>query len=299
MKERKKEKVLVIINPKAGIGSKVKFSRIIKKKLQPFFEIVEIEITKQKGDGFQYALRGKNEFDLIIACGGDGTVNEIGSALIGSGVPLGIIPVGSGNGLARGLKIPRGSLGKAIQVLYQGEDAYIDCGRIANNYFFNVAGIGLDAQIAKDFNTYHKIRGIAPYVVYAVKNFLTNPPVKCTLVLDKERKECEVLILAFANFKEYGGKAIIAPFAEPNDGLIDVCIIKKPSFFTSLYYLPKLFKGKIDSLPYFDSFKIDSLWIIGKKPLLFHYDGEKGEELEEIYVSVLPRALKVRVFTPL
>ncbi|MCP2605239.1 YegS/Rv2252/BmrU family lipid kinase, partial [Candidatus Aminicenantes bacterium AH-873-B07] len=245
--ERKKEKVLVIINPKAGIGNKAKFYRILKKELTPYFKFVEIIITKKKGDGFKYALKGKKEFDLIVACGGDGTINEIGSALINSNIPLGIIPLGSGNGFARGLKIPRGSVKKAIEVLYKGMDIYIDVGKIANHYFFNIAGIGLDAQIAKDFN-YHNVRGIAPYVFYAIKNFLFNPPVECTLIVSNEKKPCEVLILAFANFKEYGGKAIIAPSAKPNDGLIDVCILRKPSFFLSLYYLPKLFIGKIDEL---------------------------------------------------
>ena len=297
MEEKRKEKILVIINPKAGVQNKAKFYDILRKELNSYFESVEILITRKRGDGFEYALKGKKIFDLIVACGGDGTVNEVGSALINSNITLGIIPLGSGNGLARGLKIPRSSVKKAIQVLYKGVDIYIDAGKIANHYFFNVAGIGLDAQIAKDFN-YHDVRGIAPYVFYAIKNFLTNPPIECTVTGNKKEILKDILILAFANFKEYGGKAIIAPCAKPDDGLIDVCILKKPNIFTALYHLPNLFIGRINKLSYYHSFQTKSFYIKGKTPLLFHYDGEKGEELEEIHISVLPKALKVRVITP-
>jgi len=297
MEEKRKEKILVIINPKAGVQNKAKFYNIVKKELSPYFEFIKILITRKKGDGFEYALKEKKSFDLIVACGGDGTVNEIGSALINSNTTLGIIPLGSGNGLARGLKIPRGSVKKAVQVLYKGMDIYIDAGKIANHYFFNVAGIGLDARIAKDFN-YHNVRGIAPYVFYAIKNFLIYPPIECIISRNREETLKNILILAFANFKEYGGKAIIAPCAKPDDGLIDVCILKKPNIFTALYHLPNLFIGRINKLPYYHSFQTKSLYIKGKTPLLFHYDGEKGEELEEINISVLPKALKVRVITP-
>ncbi|MCP2519498.1 diacylglycerol kinase family lipid kinase [Candidatus Aminicenantes bacterium AC-335-B20] len=296
--KKKEEKVLVVINPKAGVGNKLKFHKILKKELHSYFKIVEIVMTRKKGDGFEYANKGKEDFDLIVACGGDGTINEIGSALINSGTTLGIIPLGSGNGLARGLKIPIGSVKKAAQVLFKGVDINIDAGRIANHYFFNVAGIGLDAQIARDFN-YHDVRGIAPYIFYAVKNFLTNPPIECTIINDKKEILKDILILAFANFKEYGGKAIIAPSAKPDDGLLDICILKKPNFFVALYHLPNLFLGRINKLPYYYSFQANSLHIKGKTPLLFHYDGEKGEELTEVNISVLPRALKVRVITPL
>ncbi|MFQ6082820.1 MAG: diacylglycerol/lipid kinase family protein [Candidatus Aminicenantia bacterium] len=293
----KEKKILIIVNPKAGIRNNLKFARALRKKLTPFFELIEIEMTTQKGDGYRLACQGKKEFDLIVACGGDGTVNEVGSALIGENTTLGIIPTGSGNGLARGLKIPRHSLDKAVQVLFQGRDVNIDVGKINEHYFFNVAGVGLDAQIAKDFNSKYNIRGISPYIFYAIKNYLIHPPVKCTLVMGKNQLDCEVLILAFANFREYGGRAIIAPYAQPDDGQLDVCVLRKPSFLVALYHLSLLFNGGIDKLPYYHSFKTHKLKVISDTRILFHYDGEKGDEVTEINISVLPLAFKVRIPT--
>jgi len=236
-------------------------------------------------------------FDVITAFGGDGTINSIAGTLIGKDKVLGILPGGSGNGLARNLGISL-SWRKALDTLINGRDISIDAGRINDRFFFNVAGIGLDGLISKKFNLQTKSRGIMPYIYYGLKGFFEMPSFKVRFQMDdREYMEDEILLVAFANFKQYGGKATIAPFASPSDECLDLVILQKPSLLDCSLNMQRLFTGNIHKAPFYRSFKfrklvIDSL--SGEIPSTI--DGEYGgEELSRYQVEVLPGQIRMRI----
>ncbi len=296
-----KRKVLVIGNPIAGITKKHRYKKSIEDELGRYFKEVSVVFSNSKGENHSFAKNGKDYFDIIVAFGGDGTINEIASAILGSDVTLGIIPGGSGNGLARGLKIPL-DVKKALEVIKHGSEVFIDVGKLDDTYFFNVAGFGFDAQIAKEFN--HSIpsgRGIAKYVYCGLKEYTYFKPFKVTANLNGQTFEDEVIIVAIANFKEYGGRAVIAPFASPKDGKLEICFLKKIPFLEALTKLNVLFSGQIHTLPIYKSFSTEKIYLKFSRPIPSHYDGETGKTLEEVSINVYPNLLKVlahRNFTP-
>lgn len=157
----KDERILVILNPSSGLVSKDVAASFIFKKLMQSFKTVSLINSNSPEDGYEIARSALDNFDIITVFGGDGTINSIASALVGTDKTLGILPGGSGNGLIRNLGISL-SWRQALDTIINGEDRYIDIGKINKSYFFNVAGIGLDGFISKKFNTESKSRGIAP-----------------------------------------------------------------------------------------------------------------------------------------
>lgn len=204
---KKKERILVILNPSSGIYSKDVATSVIFKKLREHFSTVSIINSNSPSHGFEITKNTIDLFDIFTAFGGDGTINSIASALVNTDKTLGILTGGSGNGLVRNLNIPL-SWRRDLDVLIYGKDTYIDVGKINDKYFFNVAGIGLDGLISKKIELESKSRGIAPYIYYALKGYFEMPTFHVSINADgKEFKE-EIMIAAFANFKQYGGKEI-------------------------------------------------------------------------------------------
>jgi diacylglycerol kinase (ATP) len=293
---KRDERILVILNPASGVVSKDVATAVIFKKLRKHFDTVSIISSSSRERGFEIARNALDHFDVITAFGGDGTINSIASAMIGTDKVLGIIPGGSGNGLVRNLGIPL-SWRRALDVLIHGQDVHIDAGQINEHYFFNVAGIGLDGLISKKYNLETKARGMAPYIDYGVKGFLEMPSFRIQINLGDVEFQDEILIGAFANFKQYGGNAIIAPFASPYDGLLDMCIINKFKLLKASLNIQKLFTGNIHKLPFYKSFKIDHVLIKSlDRELPCTIDGEYGgEDLLEYDIRVLPAKIKIRI----
>lgn len=290
-----RRKVLVIANPVAGVSKKHTYKKIIESELGKHFKEVQIEFSNSKGNNYSIAKKGKDYFDIIVAFGGDGTINEVGSAILESNVTLGIIPGGSGNGLARGLKIPL-DVRKALDVIKNGEEIFIDVGKMDNIYFFNVAGFGFDAKIAREFNLYSpQTRGIAKYVYCGLKEYSYFKPFKVVAEGKEVYYKDEVMIVALANFKEYGGRAVIAPFASPKDGKLEICFLRKIPFLEALTKLGILFSGQIHTLPIYKSFSIEKVHLKFSRPVPSHYDGETGKDFEEVEITTFPNHLKVLV----
>ncbi|MCP4152248.1 MAG: diacylglycerol kinase family lipid kinase [bacterium] len=293
-KERN-ERILVIVNPSAGVISKDIAASVIFKKLRKHFHTVSLINTKSPEHGFEIAKDALSRFDIITAFGGDGTINSIAAALVGTDKTLGVLPGGSGNGLVRSLNIPV-SWRRALDVLVDGQDSYIDVGKINDTLFFNVAGIGLDALISKQFNLESKTRGITSYVYYALKGVFDMPNFRVKISLGDTIFQDEVMIIAFANFKQYGGKLIIAPFAEPNDGKLDICIINKFKILKESLNMQRLFTGHIHEFPFYKTYKFDVCEIEslgGKVP--YHFDGEyAGKDVDYFKIETLPGKIKIR-----
>ena len=232
---------------------------------------------------------------LVCAWGGDGTVNEVGTALVHSGVPLGVIPAGSGNGFARelGMSVEPES---ALAQLLAGSDRMIDAGELAGRLFFNVAGIGLDARIANLFNTRapHR-RGFWRYVRLGWRELMTYRPASYVLDLHDERFEVEAIMVVLANLRQYGNGAYIAPQAQPDDGHLDLVVVQAMSPMRAFLLTPRLFAGNLHRAHGIVTRRVTRISIASATPLLCHADGEPFEAKSEVRALVRPGALRVRV----
>jgi YegS/Rv2252/BmrU family lipid kinase len=230
----------------------------------------------------------------VVAVGGDGTIREAAGPLLGRSAALGILPCGSGNGLARNLYIPL-SFDSALKGLLEWKPRRVDAGLANGKPFFCAAGAGLDAEVAHDFNTTSRRRGILPYVWHAARRVLAYKPARVTAVVDGRRLELTAMINAVLNGMQYGGGAKVAPGAYVDDGLLDLVSIKKPSFGRILLALPSLFNGTLDrNTSFYSAVKGRMIELDCGRGTWYHLDGEDFySEDGRIKISVLPSALTV------
>ena len=288
------EKILFIINPISGATSKAAIPKLIETRLNSKWFQPEITFTDYAGQGKEIAANAvKAGITKIVAVGGDGTINEIGQTLIGTKGVLGIIPAGSGNGLARHLCIPMDAQ-KAIELLNDHREICIDCATINGKYFFCTAGLGFDAHIGDVFAK-KTHRGIKGYITSTIKEFMTYPPEKYQLIIDGKVIERTAFLITFANAAQYGNNAFISPQASIQDGLLDVCILKPFRAIDSLGIALRLFTKKINSSRYMEILRCESLTVRRAKAGVAHADGEPLQMGEELNIGITKDCLKVIV----
>ena len=291
----KGKQIKFIYNPRSGLIHPEQF---IRRNIVYYFpgNLCSYDFITTEGKGHAYEIARdavEQGYNIVVAIGGDGTVNETASGLVNSDAALGIIPNGSGNGLARGLGIPV-SIRRAIKIITTGKERSIDVGQIGGQYFFVIAGLGLDAMIGKRFDE-GKIRGPAPYYVAGVREFFRYQEPEYEIKFEYQTIQTRALTVAIANTKQYGNNAIIAPNARPDDGLLDMAIIEPTSFVSVMYYLPSLFTGRIDRAPFIRIYRATKFEIHREFPAPYTLDGEVFEGKNQISVTMLPKALKVIV----
>ena len=232
---------------------------------------------------------------MVIAWGGDGTINEVGTALAGTGVALGIIPSGSGNGFASDLGIPFLAEG-AIDVALNGRAKPIDAGELEGRLFFNIAGIGFDAVVAEQFNL-RSIgrRGMGPYVQIGVRELFRYRAAQYRIRLDGETFTTTALLIAFANGREYGNKIRLAPHAVLDDGKLEAMIVEDRTPLARLWAGRHLALGTADKAPRILMRSVQSALIESDGDMLYHLDGEIGRARGSIAVRVRPGLLTVKV----
>ena len=232
---------------------------------------------------------------LVIAWGGDGTINEIGTALARSDVALGIVAAGSGNGFAHEVGVP--TLPEAaIDVAIHGRDRQIDAGELEGRLFFNIAGIGFDAVVAQQFNlqTLGR-RGMAPYVRIGLRETFRYRGLRYRIRLDDEEIVSDALLIAFANGREYGNHIRLAPHARLDDGKLEAMVVEDRTPLARLWCSRHLALGTADKAPRVIMRSVQSARIEADGDLLYHLDGEIGTAKGSIAVRILPKVLKVRV----
>lgn len=287
-----KKKILFIINPISGGLNKTLFPSLIGKYLDLNLFDVQIIYSEYHGHAKQIATQGLiDNFEVVVAVGGDGTINEVASVLESSGKIMGIIPCGSGNGLARTLKIPLKS-SSAIKRLNQLKTAKIDVGVINNRKFFNMAGMGFDAHISALF-AQSQTRGFRGYFKSIIKEIKNYKPQEYQIEVNGELIKEQAFMLSIANSSQYGNNAHVSPFATINDGKLDLCIIKP----FPIYSFPKLVYrmfSKTSNLSRFvkiiqgNQFKIKR---VCKGPI--HLDGEPLVMEENLEISIKHLALEL------
>lgn len=282
-------KTLVIINPISGTGKQKDVRFLLEKYLDRKRFHADFRKTECAGHAIELAQDAiKNEYNAIIVVGGDGTINEIASSLSFSDLTMGIIPCGSGNGLARHLGIPMNTK-KAIQWLNHANIQKIDTILANNKRFVNVAGIGFDALVAHEFEKM-KSRGLYTYAKIVIKCFGKFPN-QSFKIQDKNNLFLEHgMMLCFANSSQFGNNAYIAPNAILNDGKMNISLLKKPLWYQVPTLALKIFTKKIHSSKLFKEFITDEINVV-QESKLGHIDGEAVFFGKEIHLKVDPKSL--------
>ncbi|KAA0231233.1 diacylglycerol kinase family lipid kinase [candidate division KSB1 bacterium] len=282
-------KTLFIVNPISGFR---RDKSAIINLIHAQFPSSDVELTAGPGEATRLAREAAlRDYEIVAAVGGDGTINEVASGLVGTNTALGIIPRGSGNGLARGLGIPI-QPAEALRVLAAGAVRAIDAGCAGSRYFFAVCGIGFDATVGQKFNTAHW-RGPLPYFLIAAQQFAAFHPEALRLNFNGKQLQKLPFLITIANTQQYGNGAIIAPQAQPDDGILDICMVEPMSIIDAIKYVPKLFNGTIAEAPIISYGRAQELAIEKDGPILFHVDGEAITCEGPLKISIKPQALRV------
>ncbi|MGC1389726.1 MAG: diacylglycerol kinase family protein [Bacteroidales bacterium] len=282
-------KALFVLNPTSGVPP-VNF--IVSKELELRKNQLSFCKSMTKEDTGCLIKQNFNKYEVFVAAGGDGTVHTVAAELVGSNKILGVLPLGSGNGFAKefGFKMNVRSL---LSDIKKADSMDIDVIEINDKLCLNVAGIGLDSFVAHSFNNL-KLRGFLPYVWLTFKTFLLLRPFHATIKCDGEEIVSEKLfVLTIANTRQFGNNAFIAPEARPNDGIIDIVLIKPfPKILGSLFII-RLFTKRINRSKYVRHIKTDKEIVIETDETRFHIDGEPFEITGKVVIRIKREVLKV------
>jgi diacylglycerol kinase (ATP) len=284
------KKLLFIYNPKAGPRKNPFNIHLLEKKINSSFTCQSIT-TRAPRHATQIVEDEKDNYDLFIAVGGDGTVNEVGKALIHSNKSLGIIPTGSGNGLAQELGI-RKSHSEAMDLLFHGNEKKIDTLRVNDEICLNVTGVGFDAEVAFQFEK-HNSRGFLTYVYSTLKTLVKFKPVKVTLRLNDEVKIFRVFSITFANSRQFGNNAYIAPGALLDDGLMDIAIIHPFPLFQLPSMALRLFSKSLPKAKYYTGIRTRKVEVLEGGQMNWHIDGEPVRIRGPVTIQVDQGSLRV------
>jgi YegS/Rv2252/BmrU family lipid kinase len=255
---------------------------------------IEIAYTSKRGHASKLAQEYVDrEFDYVIAVGGDGTVNEVARSLIHSDTALGIIPTGSGNGLARHLSIPM-NVRKAIEMLNFSETILMDYGLVNNHPFFCTCGTGFDAYVSTEFAK-GKSRGVMSYLEKVITGYFTYKSEEYHLVSQDIDLEGKAFVITFANASQWGNNAYIAPQASVQDGLIDISIMSNFPIIAIPSIAIQLFTKRLDKDWFVSTVRAKEVTLTRKSSGPFHFDGEPYKEGKEINIKMVENGLKVLV----
>ncbi|HOG20452.1 MAG TPA: YegS/Rv2252/BmrU family lipid kinase [Salinivirgaceae bacterium] len=264
--------IAFIINPISGTSQKKKIKRQIQKIFgydNYKYTIVE---TECEGHAISLASEMSKNHDIVVAVGGDGTLNEVVRGVANTKAKLGIVPCGSGNGLARHLKIPLNSA-KALKAIKNGKEHIIDTVAFDGIPFVNVSGIGFDAQVAHKFAK-SKRRGRFTYFCNIVCLYFSFKPIEVSISTENQTFDRKVLLVAFANSSQFGYDAVISPISDVTDGIMEVCILKPLNSFFSIFRVAKaMFTKTMHKCKYLEIIQTKKTSITTKKPVASHIDG--------------------------
>jgi len=287
------KRICVIINPVSGTRSKKDIPGYFNKLDSKDFD-VKMFTTKYPGHATEIAREAvESKTDYVVAVGGDGTINETARALIGSGSILGIIAVGSGNGLARSLRIPM-DRSKAFDIIQKGYFTEIDYGLVNDSVFLCTCGVGFDAQVSEK-SLDSKKRGKLMYTKNMVSTYRQFKPEKYKIITPGQTLEQEAFLITCANASQYGNNAYIAPKASLEDGLLNIAILKPISAFHIPQMAIQMFSQNIGNNRRLIEMISPEVTIIRKNEGVMHLDGNAVYTGKEIKIKIVHRGLKVLI----
>ena len=293
-------KIIYFINPISGTKDKTPALKIIAARTRQ--QNIPFEILHTNPQGNYFFLKEKIENEAItdiVICGGDGTVSQVASSLIDQDINIGIIPMGSGNGLALAAKIPK-EIHKALDVIFTGKGRYIDSFFINDVFSCMLCGLGFDAQVAHDFSK-QSSRGLGTYIKKTIENFITANPYPFEIVNKGKSFATEAFFISIANSNQFGNRFTIAPQASLNDGLLDIVIVKKMGKMRMLLAVIKqIMAGKINEHDEKTFHKKDILYFQTSQLIIYnlataplHIDGEPAYTAKKLVVKIIPDAFKL------
>lgn len=289
-----KKKIIFIINPISGTANKDDVPALIEKYIDKERFDVEILFTTRAGHAFEIATEAKNNgIDICVAVGGDGTVNEVANGLRDGNTALGIVPLGSGNGLARHIMIPLNVKG-ALEIINECEIHSLDYGLIDGHPFFCTCGMGFDAFISKRFADAGK-RGALTYIENVLKTGLTYKPETYELTLDDEKQTYKAFVISCANASQYGNDCYIAPQASMRDGLLDVVIMEPFDIVEAPQISLELFNKTINKHSKIKTLKARHLHVHREAPGVIQYDGDPVDAGTDFDITLVPGGIPVIV----
>jgi YegS/Rv2252/BmrU family lipid kinase len=286
--------VTVIINPVSG-GATPEQARVradlAARVIAAAGEAAEVFVTQGRGHARELAAAAVHRgARLVYAWGGDGTINEVASSLLHCPAALAVVPSGSGNGLARELRVSRRPE-QAISEALAAPPRPIDVGEFGGRLFVSVAGVGFDAHVAACFDRDNGRRGFTTYVRITARELLTYQA--CTYRLGADARRA--LTVTIANAPQFGNGARIAPQAVMDDGLLDLVVVEARPMIETIWGVPRLFTGGINKLRGVSTERIERATIESDQPMCFHVDGEPVQGGTRLEAGVLPGALKLAV----
>jgi diacylglycerol kinase (ATP) len=284
------KRILFIHNPVAGRRHK----KLDKITIAGYFKsdcIIDYVTTMGPADASSIVQQRLDDFDIFIAVGGDGTVNEVGKELIGTDKTLGIVPAGSGNGLARELGMDM-NLCNAIRQISTFNETTIDTISVNSYAGLNVAGIGFEAEVAHYFKTL-KRRGFPSYAKSVARLISEYKPVEIEMEINGEKLSRKAFSLSFSNSRQFGNNAFISPLAGFNDGLIDVSIIKPFPLILAPELSIRLFDKTLHKSWFYEVFKTEKINIMNTGEMRWHIDGEPVNMQGPVEVEIKKQSLRV------
>jgi YegS/Rv2252/BmrU family lipid kinase len=289
-----RKKIAFIINPLSGTNNKNTLPDLIIKELNTSFYEPEIVFTTHRGHGRElskeFVVSG---YEKVVAVGGDGTVNEIARGLIDTNTALGIIPAGSGNGLARHLSIPMNTK-QAIHLLNNSEPIKMDYGLVNGQPFFCTCGTGFDAYVSTEFAKSQN-RGVMTYIEKMITGYFNYKSQNYHLVGEGIDLKDKAFVITFANASQWGNNAYIAPQASVQDGMMDISIMSNFPIIAIPSIALQLFAKTIDKDLFMTTLRTSEITLYRDEVGPFHYDGEPYEEGREVKIKMVPDGLNVLV----
>lgn len=287
-----KKKIVFVVNPISGTQGKKAILKSVEERLDKAVYDYRIVETQYAGHATEIAAEAVKEgVHVVVAIGGDGTINEIARSLTHTDTALGIIPCGSGNGLARHLRIPMDSK-DAIDILNKGYQVCIDYGKINDIPFFCTCGVGFDAFVSLKFADSGK-RGLLTYLENTLHESLTYQPETYEIENEEGTVKHKAFLIACGNASQYGNNAYIAPQASLTDGLMDVTILEPFTVLDVPTLSFQLFNKTIDQNSCIKTMRTKKIKIRRNNPGVFHFDGDPVMGGENLEVEIVPRALNV------
>ncbi|MCF7803409.1 MAG: diacylglycerol kinase family lipid kinase [Candidatus Marinimicrobia bacterium] len=284
----------IIANPAAGHGKTLRHLDEVQHYLIDAGLDYTLEFTHTPLEAADIAHKTTHEdYDVVVAFGGDGTINEVLNGLVGEDCHLGIIPCGTGNDFARSAGIPN-DIGAAIEILKGHSVQSIDIGKVGGRFFINSVGVGFDALVNHQATKITRLRGEARYVAALIKSLLQYAAIDMEVKFNGTIKVGRTYLVALGNGHTVGGGFRLTPDAVLNDASFDICYIEDVSIGTILRHFPKLFNGKIGAVQQVTMERSPDLYITSDHNLPVHMDGEVfAMNARDIHVQIVPDAVKV------
>ena len=282
------------MNPISGTASKANIPKLIEETLDKGLFDYELRLTERAGHAAEIAAEAQREgVDIVVAIGGDGTVNEVARAIVDSKTALGIVPCGSGNGLARHLMLPMNAK-KAIEVINRCEIHDLDYGIINGHPFFCTCGMGFDAFVSQKFAEAGK-RGPITYVENVLREGLKYKPETYEIRDETGTMRAKAFLISCANASQYGNNAYIAPQASMSDGLLDVIIMEPFDMLDAPQISLDMFNKTLDKNSKIKTFKCRQLHIHRKQPGIIHFDGDPTMADADVDIELKAKGIRVVV----